>query len=104
MVKITFLLGEEIHTYMCIDTATKTNENKKSNKNITKVNDHSKYDGMEIGLLYRYVGSYMKKQGVLDKGIKSDVLIKRFGSANIQKLINKNYLIKLADSTVTCNR
>lgn len=76
----------------------------KKEKTVKKTNDTSRYEGMEVNLLYRYVVSYMKKQGVIDRGVKQDILIKRFGAVNIQKLINKNYLIKLADSTVTCNR
>ena len=62
------------------------------------------YDSLDVSKLYNFVALFMKRNGVKNSGISRKTLNDEFGSNNINKLINKSYLIQLYDGTLTFNR
>lgn len=83
-------------TLQAVKKATNTVNSVVSTQHIAQKPSHENpYDNMTIDKLYGCVKVYMIKAGVTRRAIDLDVLNKKFGSANISKLIKKSYLIKI---------
>jgi hypothetical protein len=54
--------------------------------------------------LYAYVSKFMNEHGVKQKPVEITLLNDRFGEANIKKLIQKSYLIKVGLKAVTIGK
>ena len=83
-------------TLQAVKKVTNTVNSVSSTQHIVQKPSHENpYDNMTIDKLYGCVKVYMIKAGVTRRAIDLDVLNKKFGSANISKLIKKSYLIKI---------
>ena len=65
------------------------------NKEEIRMERHKRYQMITDQRLMEYVSKFMIYHNVANKAIDKRILDKQFGQANIQKLINRSYLINL---------
>ena len=62
---------------------------------------YNEYSTMTIDMLFKHVKHYMNSMGVDKRTVDVSALNNKFGEANIKKLIQKSYLIKIGKGVTT---
>ena len=83
------------------DKAKDTKEKESNKQAVSGTSDKSLYDSLDVESLYNKVKKYIEERGLSRQLVSRDILDKKFGKNNINKLILKSYLVNIPGKGVT---
>lgn len=83
------------------DKAKETKEKESNKQAVSDASDKSLYDSLDVESLYNKVKKYIEERGLSRQLVSRDILDKKFGKNNINKLILKSYLVNIPGKGVT---
>ena len=83
------------------DKAKETKEKESNKQAVSGTSDKSLYDSLDVESLYNKVKKYIEERGLSRQLVSRDILDKKFGKNNINKLILKSYLVNIPGKGVT---
>lgn len=83
------------------DKAKEAKEKESNKQAVSGTSDKSLYDSLDVESLYNKVKQYIEERGLSRQLVSRDILDKKFGKNNINKLILKSYLVNIPGKGVT---